>query len=117
MSQAHDENTESIERRNCGWAHAPQQQPKAWSTCWTSNSARHAIRWCGRQAGPQRYTYAVIAEYPHDPAAFTQGLVFWKGSLYESTGEYRKSGLRRTKVETGEVTQQVVVAPQYFAWV
>jgi len=54
---------------------------------------------------PVSYTYDVINVYPHDPNAFTQGLVIEKGVLYEGTGLYGKSTLRRVELETGEVTQ------------
>ena len=52
-------------------------------------------------------SYRVIQHYPHDPEAFTQGLLFHQGYLYESTGLYGQSTLRRVKLETGEVTQAV----------
>ncbi len=45
----------------------------------------------------------VVAEYPHDPAAFTQGLLWHDGRLYESTGQYGASSLRRVDLETGTV--------------
>lgn len=54
------------------------------------------------------YEYRIINHYPHDRCAFTQGLVYYQGELYESTGEYRdqqsslKSSLRRVELETGE---------------
>jgi glutaminyl-peptide cyclotransferase len=49
----------------------------------------------------------VLAVYPHDPRAFTQGLLFYAGRLYESTGLYGASELRRLDLETGKVTQRV----------
>ena len=54
---------------------------------------------------PVQYTYQVIREYPHDPAAYTQGLQYDEGSLYEGTGMEGTSSLRRVKLETGEVTK------------
>jgi glutaminyl-peptide cyclotransferase len=53
--------------------------------------------------------------YPHDPEAFTQGLIWRDGFLYESTGLEGRSSLRRVKLETGEVLQKVDVAPELFA--
>lgn len=47
--------------------------------------------------------YRVVAEYPHDPGAFTQGLFFSDNVLYESTGLYGESSLRRVELETGRV--------------
>ena len=52
-------------------------------------------------------TYEVINTYPHDPAAFTQGLVYHAGYLYESTGLYGESSLRKVALETGEVLRRV----------
>jgi glutamine cyclotransferase len=60
-------------------------------------------------------TYRVVRTYPHDAQAFTQGLLFADGRLYESTGEYGQSKLRMVNLETGRVEQQVPVAAQYFA--
>jgi len=60
-------------------------------------------------------SYKVIAEYPHDQSAFTQGLVFADGHLYESTGLEGESTLRRVDLTTGRTLQRVDVPPQYFA--
>ncbi|HEX8720654.1 MAG TPA: glutaminyl-peptide cyclotransferase [Pyrinomonadaceae bacterium] len=60
-------------------------------------------------------TYEVVDTFPHDPAAFTQGLVFQDGALLESTGEYGRSSLRRVELKTGKVLKKVAVAPQFFA--
>ena len=46
--------------------------------------------------------YEVVAVYPHDNQAFTQGLVFYQGYLYESTGIRGQSSLRKVDVETGK---------------
>lgn len=63
---------------------------------------------------PERFTYEVVREYPHDPAAFTQGLVFQDGYLYEGTGLYGASSLRKVDLETGEVLQIRELADEYF---
>ena len=52
------------------------------------------------------YTYSVVKTYPHDTSAFTEGLVYSNGSLYESTGEYGESSLRRVDLESGRVLQE-----------
>lgn len=52
------------------------------------------------------FTYKVIAVHPHDPGAFTQGLAIEKGVLYEGTGLYTRSSLRRVEIQTGKVLQQ-----------
>ncbi|MCS7143786.1 MAG: glutaminyl-peptide cyclotransferase [Archaeoglobaceae archaeon] len=54
---------------------------------------------------PRVYTYRIVKIYPHDPNAFTQGLVFEDGHLYESTGLYGCSTLRKVDLETGKVLQ------------
>jgi glutaminyl-peptide cyclotransferase len=60
------------------------------------------------------YGYQVIHVYPHDPSAFTQGLEFRAGFLYESTGLKGRSSVRKEKVETGQILQQIDIDPQYF---
>lgn len=56
-----------------------------------------------------------VRSYPHDSTAFTQGLVWRDGKLYESTGRYGESSLRIVEVETGRVVQRVDLAQTYFA--
>ncbi len=51
----------------------------------------------------EKYGYQIIKSYPHDKGAFTQGLEFYKGFLYEGTGNYGESSLRKVELETGEV--------------
>jgi glutamine cyclotransferase len=60
------------------------------------------------------YGYKVVKSYAHDRRSFTQGLEFRAGVLYESTGREGMSWIRRWKLETGEVLQQVDLAPHYF---
>ena len=57
----------------------------------------------------------VVHTYPHDESAFTQGLVFADGHLYESTGLNGHSSLRMVDVETGRVLQELPVPSQFFA--
>lgn len=61
------------------------------------------------------YTYEVVNNWPHDTKAFTQGLVFYQGALYESAGHYGSSTLRKAELHTGKVTQKVDVDARYFA--
>lgn len=56
----------------------------------------------------------VVAQYPHDPEAYTQGLLYFDGSLYESTGTYGGSSLRRTELESGEVSLLRPLPPDFF---
>jgi glutamine cyclotransferase len=67
------------------------------------------------QAATPVHGYEVLREYPHDPDAFTQGLLYRDGFLFESTGQYGRSSLRRVELETGRVVQQRPVEPVYFA--
>lgn len=69
------------------------------------------------QAGPTAvptYGYRVVRSFPHDRAAFTQGLIFRNGFFYEGTGLIGRSGLRKVNVETGEVLQSKSLSTQYF---
>lgn len=63
---------------------------------------------------PTLYTYDIKNKYPHDNTAFTQGLVIDNGVLFESTGKYGSSSLRRVNLENGNVQQQVLLPIQYF---
>ncbi len=60
-------------------------------------------------------SYRVVNSYPHDPQAFTQGLVYVDGRLYESTGREGRSTLRLVDLERGRVRQETTVPSQYFA--
>lgn len=62
-----------------------------------------------------QYGYEIIATYPHDRDAFTQGLVYDDGVLYESTGLNGRSSLRKVNLQTGEVLQRRDIDQQYFA--
>ena len=63
---------------------------------------------------PRLYTYAVVKVYPHNSSAFTQGLIFENGVLYESTGLYGYSTLRRVELETGRILQLYTLPNQFF---
>ena len=63
---------------------------------------------------PRSYTYRVINTYPHDHGAFTQGLVYERGFLYEGTGLYGRSSLREVELETGQVTRITMLESRYF---
>src|ERR1700704_3365525 len=58
--------------------------------------------------------YQIIRAYPHDTQAFTEGLEYRDGFLYESTGLNGKSSIRKVKIETGEVVQQRNISRNYF---
>jgi glutaminyl-peptide cyclotransferase len=79
--------------------------------------------WLGAGEIPQRLAqkaahvdrFRVVRAYPHDATAYTQGLIYREGFLFESTGLNGRSTLRKVKLETGEVVQQRRLDSVYFA--
>lgn len=65
-------------------------------------------------SAPEVYTYEIINSYPHDTGAYTQGLEFHDGTLYESTGKKGASTVRKVNFETGEVLQQIDMEDSVF---
>jgi glutamine cyclotransferase len=59
--------------------------------------------------------YEVVARFPHDVAAFTEGLEFYNGFLFESTGLYGSSTLRRVELMTGSIKDKLSINKNYFA--
>jgi glutamine cyclotransferase len=59
--------------------------------------------------------YQIVNVWPHDPNAFTQGLVFLDGKMIESTGQEGRSSLRNVELETGKILRKVDVPEPYFA--
>lgn len=88
----------------------------------TASVLLFAFGWIRSQSGSesippaltQQMTYEVVNTYPHDPEAFTQGLVYHEGYLYESTGLYGQSSLRKVVLATGQVLQQADLPPNYY---
>src|ERR1700683_3484254 len=73
------------------------------------------------QASPQasanaspEYTFVLVHVFPHDTGAYTQGFAYRDGFLYEGTGRNGRSSLRKVRLETGEVIQQVELGPEFF---
>lgn len=62
-----------------------------------------------------KYSYQIVNMWPHDANAFTQGLIFVDGKLYESTGQEGRSSLREVELQTGNVVKKVDVPEPYFA--
>lgn len=60
------------------------------------------------------YGATVVHAYPHDPKAFTEGLFYLNGALYESTGLEGQSDIRKVQLSTGKVLQRRPIAPKYF---
>jgi len=63
---------------------------------------------------PEVYSYEILNTFPHDPSAYTQGLEFHNGILYESTGKRGASTVRKVNFETGEILQKIHMAPTEF---
>lgn len=76
--------------------------------CFTTASG-----WAKNRA-PDEFTYQVVQSFSHDQGAFTQGLAWYHGFLYEGTGLEGRSSLRRVRLTTGDVLLQVNLAPEYF---
>jgi glutamine cyclotransferase len=70
-------------------------------------------QWSGPRA-PKLWDVEIVAAYPHDSNAFTQGLAIHAGSLFEGTGQYGASTIRRVDVATGRVEQRQALPQQYF---
>jgi len=60
------------------------------------------------------YSFKIVHAFPHDSTAFTQGLAWRDGFLYEGTGIKGRSSLRKVRLESGDVIQRVDLAPEYF---
>lgn len=65
-------------------------------------------------AQPRSDSFVIVHTYPHDPDAFTQGLIYVDGHLYESTGLRGRSSLRLVDLTTGNVLQKHDLPPEYF---
>jgi glutaminyl-peptide cyclotransferase len=66
------------------------------------------------QMRAREYTFKVVKSYPHDAKAFTQGLEFRDGFLYEGTGQVGRSALRKVELATGKVLQEYLVPRPFF---
>lgn len=81
--------------------------PTATAITATPISATNAIT-------PMLYTYSVVNSYPHDPTAWTEGLLFDDETLYEGTGENGHSFVRKVDLKTGKILQQISLPDQYY---
>jgi len=63
---------------------------------------------------PKIYGYEIVNEYPHDITSYTQGIEFFNDTLYESTGQYKESKLRKVDYKTGKVIKNINLADEYF---
>ncbi len=81
----------------------------------TKTNSSNASLQTNRAISTVKYiNYEIINEYPHDPNAFTEGLEFYDGKLYESIGEYRTSDIRKVDLNTGKVLQSQKLDAAYF---
>lgn len=64
--------------------------------------------------GPKSISYSVLNTYPHDTSSFTQGLVIYKGNMYEGTGLEGRSKLMKVDIKTGKALQKIDLDPKYF---
>ncbi|HEY8412860.1 MAG TPA: glutaminyl-peptide cyclotransferase, partial [Pyrinomonadaceae bacterium] len=80
----------------------------------TNKAAEGANKTAETPAAPVNYGYQIVNIYPHDSAAFTQGLVFIDGKLYEGTGQEGHSSLREVELQSGHVLRKVDVPEPYF---
>lgn len=65
-------------------------------------------------ARPPEYTFKIVQTFPHDSNAFTQGLAYRGGFLYEGTGLQGRSSLRKVNLETGKVVREIDLPPEFF---
>ena len=79
-----------------------------------SQVQRYSCLWADQAQTTPVYTFEVINTYEHDPSAYTQGLIFRDGILYEGTGLYGQSSLREVVLESGQVEQKISLAEQFF---
>jgi glutaminyl-peptide cyclotransferase len=85
----------------CNGSDTPNDEPR-------TDTARTVV------AKVPEFTFRLVHQYPHDTSAFTQGLVFHEGRLFESTGLNGRSSLREVELETGRVIRKVDMHPTYF---
>src|SRR5262245_29198434 len=79
-----------------------------------SNTALRQVPAHAQPSEPIQMGYEVVAAYPHDPNAFLQGLVWYAGGLYESTGLNGRSSLRQLAFPSGDVLQRIDLPREYF---
>jgi glutamine cyclotransferase len=101
------------------WARGPRVStappPQQQAAVSTGALAGRPDRQQSPEPSPPVYTFKVRKSFPHDPAAFTQGLVLYDGALFESTGLYGASSLRKVDLQTGRVLRKIDVPAEYFA--
>ncbi len=109
-------------------------QEKPWTFKWTPNKpkmGKHSLKIMAYQEDgkiglvntyinlksdvvPINYSFEIVKSYPHDKSAYTQGLFFHDGFLYEGTGQHGESSLRKVKLENGEALSMLSLEQEYF---
>jgi glutaminyl-peptide cyclotransferase len=79
-----------------------------------SGETRSAVCSASKGSSTPVYGYRIVNDYPHDPGAFTQGLFFSGGFLYESTGRYGYSSVRQVELTTGKVVKSRSLPVKHF---
>lgn len=107
---------------------------KPWTLKWTPKKAsmgKHSLKIMAYQedgkiglvntyiniksdVAPVKYSFEIVKSYPHDKSAYTQGLFFHDGYLYEGTGQHGESSLRKVKLENGEALSMLNLEQEYF---
>jgi len=80
----------------------------------THTTATYVCPWVDMAQSTPVFTYQVVNSYHHDPAAYTQGLIYRDGWLYEGTGLKGQSSLRKVTLDSGDVQQSIELPQQYF---
>src|SRR5215831_881514 len=78
------------------------------------SSLKHDTNDVVTEVRARKIDYEVVNSYPHDPTSFTQGLLWHDGGLYESTGQYGQSKLRRLEFPSGRVLKEVQLSRELF---
>jgi glutaminyl-peptide cyclotransferase len=63
---------------------------------------------------PKLMSYSIVATYPHDTSSYTQGLLIYKGDMYEGTGNYGYSKLKKVDLKTGKAQNEIALDKKYF---
>lgn len=64
--------------------------------------------------GPKLVSYSIISAFPHDTSSYTQGLIIYKGAMYEGTGNYGSSKLKRINIATGKPEKEISLPKEFF---
>jgi glutamine cyclotransferase len=100
-----------------GYGENPSSETEPFESCGSPTPSPPVPESAVEQGTPPRipvYTYKIVHAYPHDRNAFTQGLVFERDALYEGTGLYGRSTVRRVELTTGKIVQIYKLPDRFF---